>query len=630
MNKGPVPTIQVRIHQCRCHGSHALAENVKGSVGFSSRTLSPETTIAEEKKETNDTTTITTTHATGDDAIIVAQQTFDIDEILQSYTQTVARRSTTNGDDKGEKDNKKDNDSITIIAVHAYEQTNGRLLLVLRGHDLLQTTTTTSRNRVGGFLKRSLANSLRGSKSGSGPTYEIFNHLGKSMGRSRGPVTPTNSSKNSTNSNHNHNNPVWKEQFFQLESLCGMSLKAPLRITVHKNDNKNELEYIGNVCLSVQEMLDYYKKRNELPTMSKATQTATNDSGPSLSPTIALELGGSKLPKAALSVVQAELLPDQHVSTAVETTLESVLSSYTNLHKLRALEAVQHSAAQAAQAQADQAQHEAQQAQDQLLSLTDQHKDAQTKLSQLTLQMESMQQNQPPVTGSLQLLLAARNLADLDVGIRNKSDPVYEIFLENQTSSTSETGKTPLVRSNVVRNNLNPTWDEQVLDLSHISGDMEQTKLKIVVSDQDKTGERELLGTISMTIPELVAASAVADCWMDLKNQPKQHKRLLPRPGGAGSSSGKKSTNTIQGQITVLKAQLLHVKHRDEELRHLQKECQLLERKLTEMAPALAKAKTRFEHIHPRAQQATEAATKAQELYEKARQATEKLELSIL
>uniref|UniRef100_A0A3B3BQ44 Copine I n=1 Tax=Oryzias melastigma TaxID=30732 RepID=A0A3B3BQ44_ORYME len=95
--------------------------------------------------------------------------------------------------------------------------------------------------------------------------------------------------------------------------------------------------------------------------------------------------------------------------------------------------------------------------------------------------------------------LEAKNLDKKDTF--GKSDPFLEIFKEG------EGGKWQLVhRTEVVKNNLNPSWKKFTVPLhTFCSGDLEKP-LKVDCSDHDSDGSHDLIGSFTTKVSELQKA----------------------------------------------------------------------------------------------------------------------------
>ena len=126
----------------------------------------------------------------------------------------------------------------------------------------------------------------------------------------------------------------------------------------------------------------------------------------------------------------------------------------------------------------------------------------QSKLAALKAEYAQLQATAAatPCTGKVTLQLAATHLPDTDFGIRNKTDPIYEIFAGQGYPNKA-------LRSNKVEDDLNPVWDALTVDLGALGGSMD-AKIKIVVSDKDGGKDQTALGSVELTVNQLVAMQA--------------------------------------------------------------------------------------------------------------------------
>ena len=101
----------------------------------------------------------------------------------------------------------------------------------------------------------------------------------------------------------------------------------------------------------------------------------------------------------------------------------------------------------------------------------------------------------------VQLQLCAQNLDNKDTF--SKSDPFYVL------SKSSPAGQFVVVhRSEVIENNLNPTWKPVNLTLRELCSGDAQRPLKIDIYDWDSDGGHDLIGTLRTNLDQLKAAMA--------------------------------------------------------------------------------------------------------------------------
>lgn len=98
----------------------------------------------------------------------------------------------------------------------------------------------------------------------------------------------------------------------------------------------------------------------------------------------------------------------------------------------------------------------------------------------------------------------ARNLDKKD--FLGKSDPFLEFFRQGD-------GKWHLAyRSEVVKNNLNPTWKRFSVPLQHFCCGDPGTPIQVRCSDYDSDGSHDLIGTFHTTLAQLQAVPAEFEC----------------------------------------------------------------------------------------------------------------------
>jgi len=89
-------------------------------------------------------------------------------------------------------------------------------------------------------------------------------------------------------------------------------------------------------------------------------------------------------------------------------------------------------------------------------------------------------------------------------GVFRKSDPFYEVY-RNVDSAGGDTWELQF-RSEVVKDNLNPIWDAQTLDLSRLCGGDLDLPIRIKVFDYERSGDHVPMGMIETTVSKLVEA----------------------------------------------------------------------------------------------------------------------------
>lgn len=99
-------------------------------------------------------------------------------------------------------------------------------------------------------------------------------------------------------------------------------------------------------------------------------------------------------------------------------------------------------------------------------------------------------------SGTLRLKMSGTGLTNLD-GFFNKSDPFF-VFRKNGFV---------VHKSDYIKNDLNPDWDEVKLDLGLLCGDDLDEKLSLRIFDNESSGEHELMGQVILSVNDLISAA---------------------------------------------------------------------------------------------------------------------------
>ena len=105
--------------------------------------------------------------------------------------------------------------------------------------------------------------------------------------------------------------------------------------------------------------------------------------------------------------------------------------------------------------------------------------------------------------GTFKLKMSGVDLKNLD-GFFNKSDPFYEFAKKDLGLRGTEWNV--VYRSSYVKNDLNPNWDEQNMDLAILCGGNLDEPLVLRVYDHEGSGTHELMGQIETSVNGLIAA----------------------------------------------------------------------------------------------------------------------------
>jgi len=114
--------------------------------------------------------------------------------------------------------------------------------------------------------------------------------------------------------------------------------------------------------------------------------------------------------------------------------------------------------------------------------------------------------------GQLNLQLRGLHLKNTDglLGKKswNKSDPFFEILRARKHAKTKATVWDAVYRSETREDNLHPVWPEVFLELDYLVGTgdgcCETTQLRIAVYDYDKNGKHDMIGSVALTVNDLL------------------------------------------------------------------------------------------------------------------------------
>jgi len=119
----------------------------------------------------------------------------------------------------------------------------------------------------------------------------------------------------------------------------------------------------------------------------------------------------------------------------------------------------------------------------------------------------------------VKLRLSGRKLADLDFW--TKSDP----FLTLSRPNRAGTGMVQVRKTETVMNNLNPDWRLLYIPLSELCDGDYNMVLQIAVYDEDKSSRHDLIGTVDVTLDQLLQCSRSSTSLPLVRERDGIHKR---------------------------------------------------------------------------------------------------------
>jgi len=107
-------------------------------------------------------------------------------------------------------------------------------------------------------------------------------------------------------------------------------------------------------------------------------------------------------------------------------------------------------------------------------------------------------------SGLLRLKLKGIKLKNTE-GFMKKSDPFFEVC--RRLDSAGGLTWDNVFRSNVVKDNLSPTWNDATIELSTLCGGDLSKPIQVVVYDNESDGKHVLMGEFDTSVGELLTAS---------------------------------------------------------------------------------------------------------------------------
>jgi hypothetical protein len=160
--------------------------------------------------------------------------------------------------------------------------------------------------------------------------------------------------------------------------------------------------------------------------------------------------------------------------------------------------------------------------------------------------------------GVLRLKLQGAKLKNVD-GIFSKSDPFF--VLNSQTNDAGGRTWHPVYRSEVVKNNLNPTWKEIVVSVEKLCDGDKSRPIQIEVWDWEKSGKHQAMGKCETTVGALVGAQSIGSAGgaiaggLELKHKGKSYGKLVVAHAEiSGEDLTPKSHAATAGEIAAMSA----------------------------------------------------------------------------
>lgn len=175
-------------------------------------------------------------------------------------------------------------------------------------------------------------------------------------------------------------------------------------------------------------------------------------------------------------------------------------------------------------------------------------------MGQLRLQMGALDLVNPEIISAMGIDFRSSQLSAVGsaMGIVNRCSPFF-VMSRRVEQPTSDIVWTNVYKSNVVKAELNPVWDEAVLDLETLCNCDLDRKIKIAVFGYRKSGKHNLLGEFKTTVKNLIESRTVT-----ASSDDRFHLNADEEQTMAGISIVNKLSEAVAGSILVLEAELLY------------------------------------------------------------------------
>lgn len=269
--------------------------------------------------------------------------------------------------------------------------------------------------------------------------------------------------------------PVWPEIEIQLDELCGGDLDGLLSFIIYDHDPEGSDDFMGKFQRSVNGLLSTAASGDEID-VNKNGKEAGN----------AFILGAELV--GYVNPVDVGRVAIEAAATAVHAKDEYEAESAAAAAALEK--------AQKARATADEKSAHAQDLADQLADAEKAAVDAKAVAQKAADDAASL-----PATGTLALKLKGEKLKNTE-GLFRKPDPFFALQKQSEAGEWNN-----VLVSDVIKDTLNPSWEEVNLDLSALGcGDLDSA-LRIVVFDQESDGKHELMGFFESSVNGLLSSS---------------------------------------------------------------------------------------------------------------------------
>jgi len=149
-------------------------------------------------------------------------------------------------------------------------------------------------------------------------------------------------------------------------------------------------------------------------------------------------------------------------------------------------------------------------------------------------------------TGTLRLQLSGSKLKNVESGVFGKSDPFFQLMRKDYAKNGFEWNV--VHRSEVVKDNLNPTWKEDTISLSTLCAGDTGAPLLLTIADYNRDGKHTHMGQVETSVNGLVNMKGQTGlCAMN--NQGKVVGTIVVRTAELSGIEAAQNNNPIESQI---------------------------------------------------------------------------------
>jgi len=270
--------------------------------------------------------------------------------------------------------------------------------------------------------------------------------------------------------------PVWPETEIHIKDLCDGNLDGRMKFLIYDHDHDGSHDFMGSFERSVNGIL-LANSSNSVININKNGHTVGD-----------------------VHIVSAELIDyvdPRHVGRNAINLAVAAMRTKAEADKKSAEAAKAYKMAEDAQVTAEAKEAEATGVAEQLAEAETAEADAKSALKEFADEVASQE-----FGGTFSFKLRGEKLKDIE--FFGKSDPFFVI----QKPAEADGKWANVYVSNAIKNCLDPLWAEADVDLCELSsGDLDES-VRVVVFDEEKSGNHKLMGSFESSVNGLLSAAS--------------------------------------------------------------------------------------------------------------------------